>query len=125
MKTEMEKQSDLIKKFNVHHHWYWTVSRNSREYQYYEHSLNELQKAGKVRFITRKRNVVTYALTHCYPSETGIKKHCVVQCEACKLLQQAKETITEKVTNEIEDYQIKKIKNPSKIQQIIKIIFKK
>ncbi len=112
------------RKFNKGNGYQWKVYTGSYDFKRYLPELNEALRVGRVRFISRKRNVRTYGMNKCYSYELHLKKHCLIQCEACKLLQKTNEALLLKASEIKGNYEIKKLKSPSKLQQIITILKK-
>ena len=116
-------ETTVLKRFHVHSQYQWTVNQHSYEYKVLKVYLHKLMLDGKVMFVVRQRNMLTYKLLVCYPSQLG-KQHCIVQCDACKIIQLKKQTLAVKI-NEIQaDRAIKKMKTPSKLSQILEILKK-
>lgn len=114
-------ETTVLKRFHVHSHYQWTVNQHSYEYKVLKVYVHKLMLDGKVMFVVRKRNMLTYKLLVCYPSNVG-KKHCIIQCDACKLIQLNKQNLAVKI-NEIQgERAVKKMKNPSKLSQILEIL---
>ncbi len=112
------------KRFNVHNQFTYSVNNQSYEFKANINLINEYLRLGKIRFVSKKRTRITYKLNRCFTADLGLKNQCVLQCEVCKTLQIQKELLQIKLNIIQQNQQIKKLKKPSKIQQILNILKK-
>lgn len=118
-------ESQIKSRFTSHNRYELKLNKNSYEYKYYEKTIESMLSNKSISLVERVKNTLKFRYNHCYTNDLGLKQRCDVQCDFCKNLQEQKEVFNKNQSEkELKKIELKKTQKPSKIKQILTILFK-
>ncbi|MBC7525777.1 MAG: hypothetical protein H7239_15230, partial [Flavobacterium sp.] len=68
------KETMLQHRFNSSNRYQLKINKHSKEYQYYETTINEMINKHTLTLYEKIRNTLVLKYNHCYTSDLGIKQ---------------------------------------------------